>query len=74
MLLWKVGSAAPDKATSLNLCIAVIISVLIVYLLSLLAIKIFNIIHSFLLYPKVYIFFTINLPLYDTWNLKIGYS
>jgi len=43
MLFWKVGSAAPDKATSLNLCIAVIISVLIVYLLSLLAIKIFNI-------------------------------
>jgi len=43
MLFWKIGNAAPDKGTSFSLCIAVIISVLIVYLLSLAAIQLFHI-------------------------------
>jgi len=43
MLFWKIGNAAPDTGVSFNLCIAVIISVLIVYLLSLVAIQLFHI-------------------------------
>ncbi len=43
MLFWKIGSAAPDSTISFDLCIAVIIAVLIVYMLSLIAVRSFNI-------------------------------
>jgi malonate transporter len=43
MLFWKIGSAAPDKGISVNLCLAAILSVVIVYLLSLAVIQLFNI-------------------------------
>lgn len=43
MLFWKIGSSATDYGVSFNLCSAAIISVLIVYLLSLAAIRVFNI-------------------------------
>ncbi|NOX33749.1 MAG: AEC family transporter [Deltaproteobacteria bacterium] len=43
MLFWKIGSSEPDKTISLNLCIASIMAVIIVYLLSLAAIRLFRI-------------------------------
>lgn len=43
MLFWKIGSSTPDKGISLNLCLASILAVLIVYLLSLTAIRLFHI-------------------------------
>jgi malonate transporter len=43
MLFWKIGGAAPDKGISINLCLAAILSVVIVYLLSLAVIQLFNI-------------------------------
>ncbi|MBC2706024.1 AEC family transporter [Desulfobacula sp.] len=43
MLFWKIGTSAPDKGVSVNLCAAAIIAVLIVYLLSLFAIRLFHI-------------------------------
>jgi predicted permease len=43
MLFWKIGGSAPDKGASLNLCLASIVAVIIVYLLSLLAIRMFHI-------------------------------
>ncbi|MCK5165147.1 MAG: AEC family transporter [Desulfobacula sp.] len=43
MLFWKIGSSAPDKGAGLNLCLASIMAVVIVYLLSLLAIRLFHI-------------------------------
>jgi len=41
MLFWKIGSSTPDKGISINLCTASIIAVVIVYLLSLAAIRLF---------------------------------
>ena len=43
MLFWKIGGSSTDYGVSINLCIAVIISVLTVYLLSIAAIFLFNI-------------------------------
>ena len=43
MLFWKIGSSAPDKGISVNLCLASILAVIIVYLLSLAVIQLFNI-------------------------------
>ncbi|MFH2090775.1 MAG: AEC family transporter [Pseudomonadota bacterium] len=43
MLFWKIGKAAPDINDSFSLCLAAILAVLIVYTLSLLAIKLFRI-------------------------------
>ncbi len=43
MLFWKIGSSASDNIINFELCFAVIISVLIVYLFSLAAIRFFNI-------------------------------
>ncbi len=43
MLFWKIGTAAPDLDNSLSLCIGATTAVLLVYLLSLLSIKIFHI-------------------------------
>ncbi|MCD4723116.1 MAG: AEC family transporter [Desulfobacula sp.] len=43
MLFWKIGSSTPDKGVSLNLCLAAIMAVIIVYLLSLAAIRLFHI-------------------------------
>ncbi|MFH2058170.1 MAG: AEC family transporter [Pseudomonadota bacterium] len=43
MLFWKIGKTAPDTNDSFSLCIAAMLAVLIVYLLSLLAIKLFHI-------------------------------
>ncbi|MCP3873904.1 MAG: AEC family transporter [Desulfobacteraceae bacterium] len=45
MLFWKIGSSAPDRSISLHLCLASILSVIIVYLLSLSAIRLFRISH-----------------------------
>ena len=43
MLFWKIGSSTSDNGASVNLCAASILTVLIVYLLSLAAIRLFNI-------------------------------
>ncbi len=43
MLFWKIGSSPPDKGVSLHLCFASILAVIIVYLLSLFAIRLFHI-------------------------------
>lgn len=43
MLFWKIGSSAPDKGVSVDLCTASILAVIIVYLLSLGAIRWFHI-------------------------------
>ncbi|MBT3387924.1 MAG: AEC family transporter [Desulfobacula sp.] len=43
MLFWKIGSSTSDNGASVNLCTASILAVLIVYLLSLAAIRLFNI-------------------------------
>ncbi|MBU0462121.1 MAG: AEC family transporter [Proteobacteria bacterium] len=43
MLFWKIGSSTPDKGISANLCLAAILAVVIVYLLSLAVIQLFNI-------------------------------
>ncbi len=43
MLFWKIGRAAPDLDNSLRLCIGATTAILLVYLLSLLAIKVFHI-------------------------------
>jgi malonate transporter and related proteins len=43
MLFWKIGSSTSDNGASVNLCAASILAVLIVYLLSLAAIRLFNI-------------------------------
>ncbi|WP_041279174.1 AEC family transporter [Desulfobacula toluolica] len=43
MLFWKIGSSAPDKGVSVDLCAASILAVVIVYLLSLLFIRWFHI-------------------------------
>ncbi len=43
MLFWKIGSSPPDIGPSINLCIACILAVVIVYLLSLAAIRLFDI-------------------------------
>ena len=43
MLFWKIGKTAPDTNDSFSLCMAAILAVVIVYLLSLLAIKLFHI-------------------------------
>jgi len=41
MLFWKIGSSAPDKGISVNLCAASILAVILVYLLSLAMIRLF---------------------------------
>lgn len=43
MLFWKIGSSAPDKGVSIDLCLAAIMAVVLVYLLSLVAIRLFHI-------------------------------
>ncbi len=43
MLFWKIGSAAPDHGTTVNLCSAAILAVSMVFLLSLAAIRLFRI-------------------------------
>ncbi|RLC06171.1 MAG: AEC family transporter [Deltaproteobacteria bacterium] len=43
MLFWKIGSSPLDKGASVDLCLASILAVIIVYLLSLLAIRLFHI-------------------------------
>lgn len=43
MLFWKIGGATTDGGAGLDLCIAAIVSVFVVYLLSLGAIRVFNI-------------------------------
>ncbi len=43
MLFWKIGSSTSDNGASVHLCAASILAVLIVYLLSLAAIRLFNI-------------------------------
>jgi hypothetical protein len=43
MLFWKIGGSAPDRGTSFNLCLAAILAVLIVYVLSLGAIRLFHV-------------------------------
>jgi predicted permease len=45
MLFWKIGSSPMDKDISVDLCMASILAVIIVYLLSLVAIKLFHIPH-----------------------------
>jgi hypothetical protein len=45
MLFWKIGSASPDSSVSVNLCSASILSVILVYLLSLAMIRLFHISH-----------------------------
>ncbi|MCP4023336.1 MAG: AEC family transporter [Desulfobacteraceae bacterium] len=45
MLFWKIGSTSPQNGISIGLCFAAIISVMIVFILSLIAIKLFNITH-----------------------------
>ncbi len=43
MLFWKIGSSAPDKGVSINLCTASILAVIIVYLISSAMIRLFHI-------------------------------
>jgi len=43
MLFWKIGSSAPDKGVSFNLCTASILAVVVAYLISLAAIRMFHI-------------------------------
>ena len=43
MLFWKIGSSAPDKGISVNLCAASILTVVIVYLISLAVIRLSHI-------------------------------
>ncbi|MCP4114691.1 MAG: AEC family transporter [Desulfobacteraceae bacterium] len=43
MLFWKIGSAAPDHGAMVDLCAAAVISVSLVFLLSLAAIRLFKI-------------------------------
>jgi malonate transporter and related proteins len=43
MLFWKIGSASPERAVSVNLCSASILAVILVYLLSLAMIRLFHI-------------------------------
>jgi len=45
MLFWKIGSSPLDKGVSIDLCLASILAVIIVYLLSLAAIRFFHITH-----------------------------
>jgi predicted permease len=43
MLFWKIGGATTDGGAGFNLCAAAILSVIVVYLLSLGAIRVFNV-------------------------------
>ncbi|MBU8910864.1 MAG: AEC family transporter [Desulfobacterales bacterium] len=43
MLFWKLGSSVPDKGVSVNLCVASILAVVIVFLLSIAVIRLFSI-------------------------------
>jgi len=45
MLFWKIGSSPPSRGASIDLCFAAILAVILVYLLSILAIRIFHITH-----------------------------
>lgn len=42
MLFWKIGGSTPDKGVSFNLCAASILAVVIAYLISLAAIRLFR--------------------------------